>query len=157
MGVLLLLASTPCFGQFWPTTVELSVSEDYSLNGEVENLLGRELKRIGDLQVVDKKGKFGIEVIVMKMSDAVGSAKDVSVASLITNRWNGELLDSPIMGLKGKISDPSLKVYKDWFGTGITVKNFDLRVGAMRDLPVICHQIIVDFDVKTLRPLRSGS
>jgi hypothetical protein len=152
---LILLLTLPCVAQTpakYSTRVKLLVSggNDESLRNQVNSFLGRELRSLGDVAIVNDQPDFVIAVLVNKPIEG-GSV--VSVARLVSSPLNADLLTA-LFGSGEKGGDSQFQSLKRYITHGSQILDFSLQTGNVSDVQNICKQMIVEFDTRQLDPER---
>ena len=129
---------------------DTSVANDDSLKSQFNSFLGRELRSLGDVTLVDDKPDFVMAVLVKRVSEG-GSV--VSVATLVSASLNASSLTTTLR-LRGRLDDSQSQLLTDYMKTGSRILDFSLQNTNLSDVQSICKQIIVDFDSRQLDPER---
>jgi hypothetical protein len=132
--------------------LSVDVPKDDSLKSQLNSFLGRELRSLGDVTIVDDKPDFVIDVVVTNV--LVGrSVSVISIATLVSAPLDSDILTDP--HLKGaKIDDAQIEFVKSYLKTGSHILDITLHSGPVSDGQDMCKKIIVDFDSRQLDPER---
>jgi hypothetical protein len=154
LAFLLFLAIFPCGAQTpvkYSSTVQLLITcDDDSMKNQFSSFVGRELRALGDITIVDAKPDIVITSVIVKHTGVTQAINGFSVATLITSPESTGSLDL----IKDKLEPWILLFLKNEMAEGSNILKFDLRIGSLRDLKSISEELVADFDAKILNPRR---
>ncbi|MCP4339451.1 MAG: hypothetical protein GY799_11325 [Desulfobulbaceae bacterium] len=121
-------------------TVKVSAPED--IRDSVNSYLNRELRSLGDVELVDN-GEWEISVVAMEVKATGGGKRGVALSTVIIQHFDPQFFQIMFqpkyieIGIK-EMSDLSYPP-EQW-----------LMVGRRNELQQLCQEIIIDFDTKIL-------
>jgi len=134
--------------------VKLDIKADEEITNEIHSYISRELRSLGDVEVVKKNPKYIIQIVAVALVEETNTGRHIGVAlstvtlqPLSSNRFVQFLLDEQI---KGKVDDHSYKSLKNLVNSANYCYDHSLRSGNREDLQIICKKVVATFDVEIL-------
>lgn len=135
MGLLLVACCSFSFGQKRTYDVEVVVgSSDKNLANTVESYITRELRTLGDVNLVKTKPLYSLRLIALKQENAAGNHLGYVISVVAV-----------------------LNISCTLYGNPDTCNLFDdhlVYVDGKDKLREICEEIVTDFDTRILKPVR---
>lgn len=132
------------------TTVRLSITADEPLQNQIYSYISRELRSLGDVEIVNQDAEWVINVVAMTVHSKSGTELGVAFSTVV-------LGSSQTLKVLVDISELSKKE-REAFYTMIplycTFNGHSLETGDKEDIKTLCHVIVVDFDFDHLKPSR---
>lgn len=133
---------------------------DESLKNQFISFLGRELRSLGDVTLVDENADYVIELIVMKVALRSNEPAGFAVATYVSEpvkskKWLTDCSQFPGSCLTGKVDDRRRSIIEILTNDTQRRLFFQLQTGSLDNMRSTCQDIIADFDVKTLQPNRN--
>ena len=144
-----LLSSVICPAQDLKFTarVQIDVSGNENIKGLVGSYLNRELRSLGDVELVEKDPDFFIAVGVLEIKPTGGRTSGFSLSTVVLHRFDNRIISS---------------YFKDGYkeaGMALTsylyrFPNMWVDIAPRDSLQEICKGIIANFDTQDLEPIR---
>lgn len=129
--------------------VKVTVSAPDNIKGAVSSYLNRELRSLNDVELVDTKPEWEINVLAMELKTVGGYKSGVVLSTVIINSFDNQMLSvffQPNLKDIGLYMTSSLSWYPDHW----------MNVGSTDDLQRLCKDIVADFDTKHLEESRKS-
>ena len=136
-------ADTPKFS----AKVSVSVYGEESIKNSVSSFLIRELRSLGDVEIVDNNHGWELQVVAIETVNAVGNKTGFVLSTLIIvpfhNKEMRELFKPEDQDFGIEITSGLIKYPKQHW----------ISLGGLKDLQDRCKRIIADFDSKCLEEI----
>lgn len=142
---------TPEQEKFWlrpQWKVKVTVSADESIKNSVSSYLNRELRSLGDVDIVDNNPEWQLSILGGELETAGGRKTGVVLSTVILTPFNSKILLS--QQLKPEYKDKALQMTSQLFW----YPEHWLRIGPADSLQTLCKEIIAAFDTKYLEEQR---
>jgi hypothetical protein len=140
-----LVISITVNAQKFSTKVMLTVTAPEDIKSEIQSYIGRELRALADVTIVEEKPSWSISIIVVPTITTAGRKLGFAFSTLITQPLHTEYLD------KFAVCDEKSKAnLRPSFTVAEIIQNFNLQTAGSHELQVICKRIIAEFDSKLL-------
>lgn len=119
--------------------INVNISGDPTTENLVRSYANRELRAIGDVDLVDKKSDWLLSIICFQLETKSGYPSGVAVSVVITECYPNAAIVSLLPSEKKQLGDEitsDLNLFKDHW----------LRAGSKDDLKQICAKVVADFD-----------
>lgn len=139
-------AAEPRDAQF-SASVKLSVSATDSIKNSVTSCLNRELHALNDVQLVEDKPEWEINVLALEVRSTRGYRGGIAMSTVILTRFQNEKIATlfhPAEKVRGLAQTKNLWEYP----------SHSLNMDASDRLQIMCKQIIADFDTRHLEKSR---
>jgi hypothetical protein len=127
--------------------VKVSVEGEESVNSSVSSYLNRELRSLGDVELVDKDHEWEISVLILATRSVGGQNMGFVLSTVIiptfSNQWLREYLIPKYQDLVLNITSGLSYYPKQW-----------INIGGTKDIQEICKRIIANFDTTCLEENR---
>jgi len=136
--------------------IKLVVSAPDDLRGEVTSYLSRELRRIGDVTVVDENPLIVISVVALRTGSRDGRASVVAFSVVVDQPENVAKNYQTVCGTMGITPDKMTVGLLTTFGGDNVVRLMAhfLEVGASDEVESVCRKVVVEFDGEVLEGQR---
>jgi hypothetical protein len=129
--------------------VKVSLSSDDSIMTSVSSYLNRELRSLGDVELVDNDPEWVIFVLALEIKREARRTNGVALSTVFIRSFNNKVL-GPLVEPKFKDAVLDLTSNLSYYNN----TNHSLNVGATEDLQEMCKEIIAKFDMKCLEESR---
>lgn len=129
--------------------VKVQVTASDNIKGSVSSYINRELRSLGDVELVEENPEWIINILAMELQTVGGHKSGVAVSTVIINTFNNQLLSDwfqPEFKNVGIQVTSGLAWYPDQW----------LNVGSSDGLQKLCKGIVADFDTKYLEEDRKS-
>jgi hypothetical protein len=128
------------FGQSFKFVVNVDVQlREKDLQDKVESYVTRELRSLGDVEISNKDPFYTIRILGLKDRTVGGRSLGYTLSTVII--WHSTCLT------------PSAKTVQDTYPCEIFDDHY-IRSGSDDDLQDLCKDIVTNFDIRSLKPLR---
>jgi len=128
-------------------TVQVLVSADDNIKGQVESYIKRELRSLQDVTLVDEGADFVLHVVAMEIFTTNGYKRGVVLSVLILSSFNSQSIS---WILKDEYKELGASLTKDLY----RYSEHSLRSGSNDQLRSLCVELIADFDSEKLEEIR---
>ena len=130
--------------------VSITVSSPDEIKGEVTSYLSRELRKLGDIDVVENDPSFSIGVIALALK---------SKGNLKTGYAFGVLVTSPAYPAIRNFTAPkldagTLKILDQMGQRTVNIQDHFVQSGATDQMDELCHSIVASIDGDVFEPER---
>jgi hypothetical protein len=144
-------------GKTW--TVQLGISANENIKSEITSFLNRELRSLGDINVVESDPDYIIQVVALE-TKLQGSTyvNGVAISIVITKPLDVDLLKIAIEVLKPK-SDTAVESFLDYYFHEFKYERIlqqFIQIGPKDNLRSLCESIIATFDSDIMIPARDS-
>jgi len=127
--------------------VQVSVSANDNIKGQVESYIKRELRSLQDVTLVDEGADWELSILAMEVSTKGGYKSGVIISVVILSPFNNQIVSGMLQ-----------EKYKE-LGTNLTkglywYPDHWLRAGPVDQLRSLCVELIADFDSQQLEESR---
>jgi hypothetical protein len=142
----------------YSATVHLSVSfsKDDTVKSQIRSFLGRELRSLGDVTIVDEDADYAIVAVGLTLEAAgrtTGFALSATFLKSEKAEWATDKWFHDLFGIE-KIELGRLEVARALLRHDDLYLDSVLHTGPFSSLQKICQEIIADFDTNILNPAR---
>ena len=127
--------------------VKVFVSADENIEGKIKSYINRELRSLGDVELVDDDSEFELEIVAIEQMTESGNKVGIVLSTVISTKYdNWYLLTLVPASKKEELDKQTANLYffpDHWVKTGPT-----------RSLRKLCNEIVADFDTKHLENIR---
>lgn len=127
--------------------VQVSVSADDNIKGQVESYIKRELRSLQDVTLVDEGADWELSIVAMEVSTKSGYKSGVILSVVILSPFNNQML-SGMLQEKYKEFVTNLTKGLYWY------PGHWLRIDSNDQLRSLCVELVADFDSKKLEESR---
>lgn len=144
-----LAAQSPTRLPPWTRTVSVEVSaEPAKLQDEIISYVGRELRSLGDIRVVDGAADYRVCVNAMELANGAGHVDGVVMAVVVQMPFPWDTITLMMPGLRLKEED------RKFFEAFEGMLDFWLVTGNRDHVPDLCRRMVTHIDIKVFEPLR---
>lgn len=140
------------------TAVPLRVSVEVSGNDDLRELLlsyiGRELRSLPGVTVVDTKAIWEIHVVAVRTENEAGHKTGVAMAIAVEAPFDTTTLRSAFEVSKISISKRALALAQRLNANLMEIRDLRVVVSSDEDLNVACRELVARFDTEQLEPFR---
>lgn len=134
-------------GTQFSAKVQVSVSAEEAIRGQVESYVKRELRSLRDVTIVDEGADWELSILAMEVSTKGGYKSGVIISAVILRPFDNQMV-SALLEEKYKETGAHLTEglyrYPDHW----------LRTGSTDQLRSLCVEIVADFDSQHLEKSR---
>ena len=130
--------------------VNLIVSGDQNIKGEVTSYITRELRSLNDVIIVDENADWQISILAMEAITKGSYKGGIALSVVILRPFNNNILKPFI----GKLTADQSNLIDALTSFLYRYEEHWLRIGSPDDLKSICQGIVADFDSKHLEKSR---
>jgi len=127
-------------------SVRLVVLGDSTIKNLVQSYLGRELRSLKDVQLVESKEHYLVQVISGVLKNNAGDKTGVVFSGLVLRNMSAVIRARLFVCNLDSTLNPSYDLF-------MLVRHW-IRVGDESDIQAICAKIVADFDTEELEPSR---
>jgi len=127
--------------------VKVSVGGEESIKSSVSSYLNRELRSLGDVEIVDDNYEWAINITALENKIVGGKKSGFTIAAIFIQSFNNQLLRELV---EPKHQDFVIKMTSglSYYPDGWVV------IGGPESLQELCKKIIADFDTECLEKVR---
>lgn len=143
------LCSIPALGVESETRfhINVQISADPAIKTLVRSYLNRELRALGDVDLVDMKADWSISIICAQIESIGGYPPSVLLSIVITERYPNAAIVSMLPAESKQLGD-------DITSNLYLARDHWVRSGSQENLQQICSKIAADFDILYLEKER---
>jgi len=140
--------------------VQIQVDAEESLSDAIKSHLNRGLRSLGDVVITDSKPDYTIKVVALGEHARNGTVLGYALSVLITMPLDPlglKLATALIVGAKDEKSSLDLQknIEKQVKGYELVVSH-TIRSGDSDSLPMLCKEVVTNFDAETLEDARKA-
>jgi hypothetical protein len=132
--------------------VRLSVDAAPALRDEITSYLGRELRSLQDIRIVDQDADYILYVGAMTVSTKAGATIGVAISAVLVVPYKFE----HITGLLTNMTQDQWHALEASTVGQVFIDQTALFAGALGDIPELCKKIIVRLDASSFEPTRKA-
>lgn len=136
----------------WSGRVKLEVAGEAPLTDTVVSYISRELRALGDIELVQVNPDFAVSVVALENTVEEGRrVTGYTLAVVITKPVQLNLIDALLGDTVPETGRDSLKkTFKD----AVEIKDQSCKITPVEHLQKTCREIVIDLDTRCLQPAR---
>lgn len=139
----------------WSGTVShhLWSVDDEFLRNQIQSYLGRELRELRDISIVDDSAgpDYEIDVVAYRVNNSLGMPIGVAMAVVAFERFKSDFV---LRLISGRVSDVAYGTISAGLKGKGAIDTFEMQTGSVDDLESICKTMVADIDSKDFDPAR---
>lgn len=149
LTVLVWFASMPILAseKDYRLKVDVSVQAESSLKNRIESCVGKELRALGDVILVEDEPDFSLVIVALYAKTKAGETRGVALSVTTLVPYDS---DGPSKVFEGQYRTLYVLGTRDL----IHYKGTELLLTSEEDLPITCSGIVADFDINHLKEQR---
>jgi len=150
---LLLLTPLPGVAQVTPEfRVRAMISATDDIRNEVASCINRELRSLGDVTLVDENPTNELQLVAMSVHNRGGTTTGVVFAAAVLQPMRAYVE----VFRQSFAPSEEQNAMLDYLAWSVTVEDLWLRTGSDDQIRELCEELVADYDVEHLEPIRAA-
>jgi len=140
----------------YSTTVKLDISASDEIQNQVYSYVGRELRALGDVEIVKDNSQWIIQIVAIQQRSKDGRVAGLGISSVILKPCLADrfLVVITLPKIKEILDKREYEILRLMLSSSYGVNSHKLQSGSAGDLESICKDVVADFDAEWLKKER---